>query len=784
MFSSMFSLFGRKNAAPSEADGKRFKDDADAALQRGAFAEAAHLYRMALEQAQKQPKPQQPARLHANLAFALKESGDAAGAQASAQQALDLDPAMADAHYLLATLGPPDRAQHHYRAALAAAPDLEPAWVELCTLLAASGHHDEARHAAQDGLKALPQSAGIRICLGNLDYQGRRFIDAIAHFREAASLLADPAALFDNIGMAQLAGGRVGDAIASFEAALAARPDAVDSLCNLGNALDAAGRFDDAQACYARACASALESAPHDVRARFNLGNSLLRSRKLDLATQHYNEVLALDPRHFGALFQLGYIAQISGQFDTAIGHLQHALTMSPGDLDARVNLGVCLRQVKRYDEALDCQRSVLRDDPARAEACDEIGIVFQDLGDFSASEHWHREAIALDPGRVEARTNLGMALQLQGRLDEAEAAFRTAIELGPTHALAQVNLAVLLSWHLQNGEALALLDRAAELAPELTLARKNAAMLRLLCGDFEAGWRGYESRWEGASGERRMASNKPHWDGSADLSGKTILLYAEQGFGDSLQFVRYAPLAAKLGATVWLRVPPALKRLFLSCEGVARVFAEDEALPPYDFLCPLLSLPLAFGTVLATIPASVPYLHAAPADVEHWARKLGACKLPRVGIVWAGDPRKSEAKLQALYRMRSLQIDQIRPWLALPNLEFHSLQVGADAVAQLDGTMPIVHHHQDLRDFADTAALIANLDLVVSVDTSVAHLAGALGKPVWLLNRYNSDWRWLQGRDDSPWYPSMRIFRQRALGDWDGVVKAVGNALAAFDLH
>jgi hypothetical protein len=254
-------------------------------------------------------------------------------------------------------------------------------------------------------------------------------------------------------------------------------------------------------------------------------------------------------------------------------------------------------------------------------------------------------------------------------------------------------------------------------------------------------------------------------------------LLHSEQGFGDTIQFCRYAPLVAGRGARVLLEVPPPLEELMASLAGVAQVIAAPDQLPDFDLQCPLLSLPLALRTSLDTVPAQTPYLFAVAAKRSAWRARLPACEGLRVGLVWAGDPRKQLPDAHSIDRMRSIEFDQLAPILRITGCEFYSLQKGERAVAQLrNGALRqrVVDCTDDLHDFSDTAALIDNLDLVIAVDTSVAHLAGALGKPFWLLNRYNTCWRWLLDRDDSPWYPTARLFRQDAPGDWTGVIGRV----------
>jgi hypothetical protein len=314
--------------------------------------------------------------------------------------------------------------------------------------------------------------------------------------------------------------------------------------------------------------------------------------------------------------------------------------------------------------------------------------------------------------------------------------------------------------------------------------AQVNLAMSLLLAGRWAEAWPLYEARWgSGSLALARREFAQPLWTGEQPVAGRVVLMHAEQGFGDTVQFCRYARLVAALGARVVMEAPPVLVRLLARLEGVAQVVAEGDALPDFDLHCPLMSLPLAFATTPDTVPGAVPYLTAEPAQVAVWREALAGLPGRRVGLVWAGSARTFQPHAVALDRRRSMQLADMAPLAGVRGCSFVSLQLGPPAV-QLNvppAGLVVLDVAQWLGDFADTAALVANLDLVISVDTAVAHLAGALGKPVWLLNRFDSCWRWLLGRDDSTWYPGLRQFRRDGQGDWGDVMTRVVAALEEF---
>jgi Tfp pilus assembly protein PilF len=432
-------------------------------------------------------------------------------------------------------------------------------------------------------------------------------------------------------------------------------------------------------------------------------------------------------------------------------------------------------------DEAEQHHREALLLDPAFAEAHNGLGLVHYHFGRVAEAENCFRGCLRLWPDHPGAHLNLAVALQSRGRLDEAEVCYRDALRLGQDAAQVHSNLSVLLRELGRPAEAEASCREALRLRPELADAQVNLAVSLLLAGRWAEAWPLYEARWRCSSlALVRREFAQPQWTGEQPIAGANVLLHAEQGFGDTLQFCRYARLVAALGARVVLEVPRALARLLVQLEGVAQVVAEGDALPEFDLHCPLMSLPLAFATTPEIVPGPVPYLTADPAQVAVWRDALAELPGRRIGLVWAGSSRNFQPHAVALDRRRSMRLADMAPLAGVRGCSFVSLQLGPPA-AQLNeppAGLVVLDVAQWLGDFADTAALVANLDLVIAVDTSVAHLAGALGKPVWLLNRFDSCWRWLLGRDDSPWYPGLRQFRQEGQGDWEGVMQLVVGAL------
>ena len=505
-------------------------------------------------------------------------------------------------------------------------------------------------------------------------------------------------------------------------------------------------------------------------------------------AEQLYRQILRQQPRHAGALHLLGSVHLQRGELTEALGACEAALAISPGNAGVHQTRGDALHDLTRYAEAIAAYDRCLALDPACFIAWCNRGSALLRSRRFDEAVSSYDRALATAPRRLaNPYLNRGAALQELGRFDAALESFDRAIAADPALAAAHANRGCALDCLGRPQEALASCERAIALDPNYAAAHLNRGMALLRLGRYPEGWAEYEWRWRNTQsslgGDRRHGS-VPLWLGRESLAGKTILLHAEQGYGDTLQFCRYARLVGERGAKVVLEVHPALKRVLSGLEGVAQVISRDEPTPAVDFRCPLMSLPLAFGTTLATVPTAQRYLTCEPQLVEAWRLRLGERRGLRVGLVWSGGFRPNEPEYWSANARRNIGLHDLAG-LSHPRIEYVSLQKGQPAEAEPQELQRrgwsgprLVDHTRELADFADTAALIENLDLVVSVDTATAHLAAAMGKPTWILSRFDGCWRWLLSRSDSPWYPSVRLFRQAAPGPWDEVVRQVRDEL------
>ncbi len=459
------------------------------------------------------------------------------------------------------------------------------------------------------------------------------------------------------------------------------------------------------------------------------------------------------------------------------------ALALSHDRPDSWANLGLTVLHAGRVEEAVECEREALRIDPDNVEALNNLGIALHALNALSEAGNHFRAVLRLDPDHANATLNLGVIRQTLGHLEEAETLYRQARALGVDEARVCNNLALALAELGRLEEAETICREALIATPSYPEASVNLGMILLMRGKLAEAWPWYEARWRVPpllALDQLPAETR--WTGAQPVEGKTILLLAEQGFGDTLQFCRYAPLVARLGARVILAVPRALSRLMRSLTGVDQVVSQEDPLPPFDLHCPLLSLPLAFATTEATIPWYGPYLVAEPDAIELWQDVIpGSAGVLRIGLVWAGGHRPGQPHAAAIDKRRSMKLSEMAVLGQVPGCVFVSLQLGPPAAQIAAAPFPLIDVSGGLTDFAGTAALVDTLDLIISVDTAVAHVAGALGKPVWLLSRFDACWRWGREGDDTPWYPTMRLFRQTAPGDWAGVMRRVAEALPEF---
>ena len=417
------------------------------------------------------------------------------------------------------------------------------------------------------------------------------------------------------------------------------------------------------------------------------------------------------------------------------------------------------------------CRLNCHPDHPA---AVHLLGIIVGRLGRTAESVQLLRHAVQLQPRSAQAHHNLAFALRIDGSLDEAIAQFNRAIQISPDFAEAHNNLGIAWKDKLRLPEATACYSKAIQIKPDFADAHWNLALVLLMGGDFEHGLAEYEWRRKIKSMWTAPAFSQPQWSGE-DLGGRTILLFPEQGSGDAIQFARYVPLVARRGGRVILTCRPELARLFQRLPGGAKVVINGQPIPPFDVQCSLVGLPRVFATDLNSIPAATPYLSADPALVEKWSQRLSPTDgRLRAGLAWAGNPAHQND------RNRSIQPQQLFPLTELSHVALYSLQK-ENSANQSPPPMKLIDFTSEMSDFADTAALIVNLDLVVTVDTAVAHLAAALGKPTWVLLPFVPDWRWLLDRQDSPWYPTMRLFRQPSGGQWGPIIDSIAVQLAKY---
>jgi tetratricopeptide (TPR) repeat protein len=531
--------------------------------------------------------------------------------------------------------------------------------------------------------------------------------------------------------------GKQHTALASYDRALKLRPDYAEALSNRGNILHELKRFEEALASYDRA----VELRPDYAQALFNRGNTLHELKRFEEALASHDRAVELRPDYAEGLFNRGNALHELKRFEEALASYDRTLKLRPDYAEALLNRGNSLHELMRFEEALASYDRLLK----------------------------------LRPDHAEALFNLGSTLHELTRFEEALASYDRLLKLRPDHAEALLNRGNTLQAMKRFEEALASYDGALKLRPGYSEALSNEAICRLLIADFDRGWENYESRWE----TKRLRTAKrsfvqPLWTGRDNVRDKTILLHAEQGFGDAIQFCRYVPLVAERGARVVLEVPRPLQELMTILISGAQIISRGDPLPDFDMHCPLLSLPLAFGTRLETIPSTALYQRASPQALVNWdARLASPTDRPRIGLAWSGNPKP---------RNRSIELSCLLSFLDI-NATFVSLQkhIRPEDATVLKNHSDLLHFGDQLETFADTAALISTLDLVISVDTSVAHLAGALAKPVWVMLPFNADWRWLVDREDSPWYPTVRLFRQDETRAWDSVIARVRAALDDF---
>lgn len=585
--------------------------------------------------------------------------------------------------------------------------------------------------------------------------------------------------LFDRAVQAQQAG-HSSVALAAYEQVLRRNPDHGPSWVNRALQLEALGDLQGLQSCSApvlRWYDHLLQQNPCDLDAHLMRGNALRWANRHDEAIASYDRMLELAPTDVRALCNRGNARQDKGEFAAAAEDYAQALAIEPANASLWSFHGVALCNAGLPEQALASQLRALELLPDNAQIRINTAFVLQELKRWSQALPHLEAALALHPGHPAALLNLSVVLDAMDRHAEAVQNLDHCLALHPNLVLAHAQRGVALTQLNQLDAALEAFDRALALQPNHDMTLWNKALALLKQGNFESGWPLHESRWLQSKhrGNQRHTETPP-WLGREPVAGRTLLLHAEQGLGDTLQMCRYAPLLALAGARVVLQVPQPLVSLLRCLPGVAQVIEDNGPVPPYDLHCPLMSLPLALGTTLSTIPSAPCYLAADPRQVHRWATLLGPKQGLRIGLAWSGNATHSND------RNRSLPLATLLAALPSGN-DYICLQKelrDSDRQALADNTLGVRFFGDHLGDFADTAALCTLLDLVISVDTSVAHLAGALGTNTWLLLPLAPDFRWLLDRTDSPWYPSFTLLRQDAAGDWTQPLQLIRQALSS----
>jgi tetratricopeptide (TPR) repeat protein len=608
-------------------------------------------------------------------------------------------------------------------------------------VLARLGRDEEALAAYSKALELQADFGDVLFNLGNLLRQLGRHEDALASYDRALELAPTDATLLNNRGVSLFLLERYQEALDSYARAIALQPDYANAFTNRGNALQELGLHEEAVESHEHA----LALAPDNVRARTNLGNALQEMGRHEEAVGQYNAALALDSRYVEAFNSRAAALSELKNYEDALVDCDRALALRADYPEALGNRGHALAGLGRYEDALRSHEKAFELEPACVQALN-VAAALQDLQRHEDALEYHERALILKPNYVEALNNRGNTLQALNRHTAAVRSYQRAIELRPGDAEAH--------W--------------------------NEGLARLALGDYKGGWPKYEWRWRNTRLDvTQPPLDVPTWTGEESLDGKSILIFQEQGYGDAIQFVRFASMVAQRASRTVVACDDTLLEIFSSVPGVDATTAGPLSGSEADYQISLMSLPLALGITLRNLP-SASYLEVDATKTETWQQRFASLAgKSKVGLVWSGNPLFSAAA------QKRCPVGVLQELLLVPDIAWVSLQKDSndDDLMRLQASTPnLLDCGDELEDFAATAAAITALDLVITVDTAVAHLAGALAKPVWVLLPYAADWRWLVDREDSPWYPSARLFRQQAAGNWKELIQRVGDALNAPD--
>lgn len=646
------------------------------------------------------------------------------------------------------------------------------AQLEQARVLHQQGQREAALALYAEILETFPHCAEAYYRRANVLKDQGALESALADYERAVGLKPDYAYALCNRAVVLERMARLPEALASYDRAISINPADALAHCNRGMLLNGLGQKDAALASCEKAVACNADFYP----AHFGRGVLLQERKEWAASLASYDRAIAINASDPLVHYNRGAVLMQLERWLEALTSYDRAIALNGAFALAHAGRAEVLQRLSRLPEALESYDRAIAIDPRDATTHNNRGVVLKEMRRFDAALASYEQAIAVRPGYADAYFNCGAVLAELRDFAGALVCYDRALSINPALVGAYLNRANALEACGSLIEAMASLRQAIALDPNLAEAHFNLALLSLKVGDLITGWALYEWRWRTQGGpvflEKRQF-RQPVWRGSEDLTGRTILLYGEQGLGDSLQFSRYAELVARLGARVILEVPRPLVSLCGTLRGVTQVVAYGDPLPPFDVQCALMTLPLVFRTTLETIPAAAAYVSSDPDKLGAWQQRLGTKKVPRVGLTWSGNRATGSS------RERFFALAQLVPYLS-NHIEYFCLQTDITAADQqtLARSGLIRQFDGELRDFSDTAALCECMDLVLTVDTSVAHVGGALGKRTWVLLAFSADWRWFTDRQDSPWYPSLRLFRQQSRDDWQGLFERVAAQL------
>jgi tetratricopeptide (TPR) repeat protein len=645
--------------------------------------------------------------------------------------------------------------------------------IEVALQLHRAGNLARAQDVYSQILSRHPHQPAVLHLAGLAGYQAGNLDLAADLIRKALRFAPDNPAFFESLANILRARGDVDEAMVCYQNALTLRPDSVEALFHLGRLHHDRGDLIQATLYYGKT----IQFAPDFMEAYYNLGLVYASQSDSNKAILCYRKSLELRPEFAAAHNNLGRALLDTGRLKQAVECFQRAIRLKPDFAEPHYNLGDAYHRLKQPATAVEHFQRAVQIQPRMLEAYNNLGNVWQELGNLDAAIENYSQVVRLKPELAEGYYNLGSALRAQERFIEATEALQCALKLKPDYAEAYNNLGLSRKSLGDLNQAAALFSQALRIKPDLAEAHWNRSFTYLLQGNFDDGWKDYDWRFrlEKWTTIYPFRLSKPRWDGKP-APDQRILIHDEQGLGDTIQFVRYLPLARPLCGRLIFETRDSLIPLLRGFPGIDELIGRSaDGIPAADFdlHMPLLRLPGLFRTTSKTIPSRVPYLFAPQEKIDLWKNRLAGDGL-KVGLVWAGRPQHAND------RNRSCLIAHFHRIIAIRPIQFVGLQKGR-AAAQIDD-LPLQLRFRnfggELEDFTDTAGLLHNLDLVISVDTAVAHLAGALGKPVWVLLPFIPDWRWMMNRQDSPWYPTMKLFRQKRFGDWANVIETVTEEL------